>query len=98
MATIDTQLNPYHDVISLSSPEGKKLYQKATESLPNDQKYDGDTKDVIKFVERIESKGEYFGWKSIASNIGPDNEDIFNTPGKLTAIARTTTILNGLTA
>ena len=61
------------------------MNQKATEGLPNDQKYDGDAKDIIKFIERVESKGKEFGWNSIASNIGPENVNIFNTPGKLTA-------------
>ena len=37
-ATTATQVNPHHDVIELSSPEGKKLHQKATEGLPSDQK------------------------------------------------------------
>ena len=35
-ATTATQVNPYHDVIELSSPQGKKLHQKSTEGLPND--------------------------------------------------------------
>ena len=83
-ATISAQVSPYHDVVDLLSPEGKKLRKKATEGLPNDQKHDGDAKDIIKFVECVESKGEDFGWNSIASNIGPENINIFNTPGKLT--------------
>ena len=60
-ATAATQVNPYHDVADLSSPEVKKLYQKSTEGLPIDQKYDSDDQDIIKFVECIESKGEYLG-------------------------------------
>ena len=36
MATIATQVNPSHDVVDLSSLEGKKLCQNATEGLPND--------------------------------------------------------------
>ena len=58
---------------------------KATEGLPNDQNHDRDAKHVIKFVEHAESKGEYFGWNSIATNIGPNNIDTFNTQGKLAA-------------
>ena len=97
--TTGAQVNPYHDIVDLSSPKGNKTYQKATESLPNDKKYHGDAKDIIKFVGRAERKGEDFGWNSIASNIGPNNADIFNTPGKLTVeIARTTAILNALMA
>ena len=83
-ATTATQVNPYHDVIDLSSPEGKKLCSKATEGIPKDQKYNGDAQDVIKFVERVERKGEDFGWNSIVNNIEPENINIFNTPGKLT--------------
>ena len=52
-ATTDTQVYPYHDVMNLLSPKGKKLCQKATEGLPNDQKYDGDAKDIIKFVKCV---------------------------------------------
>lgn len=85
MAATATQVNPYHEVIDLLSPKGKNLHQKATEGLPNDQKYDDDAKYIINFVERVESKRENFGWNSIASNIGPDNTDICNAPGKLTA-------------
>ena len=50
-ATTAAQVNPYHDVVDLMSPEGKKLNQKEIEGLPNDQKHDGDAKDIIKFVE-----------------------------------------------
>ena len=59
-ATTTTQVNPYHDAIDLSSPEWNKLYQKPTEGLPNDQKYESDTKDIIKFVKRVENKVEDF--------------------------------------
>ena len=34
LATTATQVNPYHDVVDLSSPEGKKLCSKAAEGLP----------------------------------------------------------------
>ena len=51
--TTATQVNPYHNVIGLASPEVKKLYQKATEGLPNDQKYDDDAKHTNKFFERV---------------------------------------------
>ena len=84
MATTATKVNPCHDFVYLSSPEGKKIYRKETECIPNDQKYDGDAKDIIKFVERAEIKGEDLGCNSIPSKIGSDNADIFNTPGKLT--------------
>ena len=60
-ATAVTQVNPHHDVVDLSSPEGKKLCSKGTEGLPKDQKYDGDAQDIIKFVERVESKGTLAG-------------------------------------
>ena len=85
MAITATQVNPCHDVADLSSPEEKTLCQKATEGLPNDKKYDGNAKDIIKFVERVEGKGEDFGWNSIAINIAPDDTGVFNTPGKLIA-------------
>ena len=85
MATTDAQVNNFYDVIDSSSAEGKKLYQKETESLPNDQKYNGDDKGIIKFFERVERKGEDFGWNAIARNIGNKNLDIFSTPGKWTA-------------
>ena len=59
-ATTATQVNPFHDVIDLSSAEEKKLYQKATQGLPDDEKYEGDSKDAINFIERIRSKSEDF--------------------------------------
>ena len=40
-ATTATQVNPFHDVIDLSSAEEKKLYQKATQGLQDDENYDG---------------------------------------------------------
>ena len=79
-----TQVNPFHDMIDLSSAEGKKLHQKATQGLPEDQKYHRDPKDIISFMERIQSKSEDFGWSSITENIDPDNLNLFETPGKLT--------------
>ena len=79
-----TQVNPFHNAIDLSSAEGKKLYQKATQGLPEDQKHKGDPKDIISFIERVQSKSEDFGWSSITENIGPENLNIFETPGKLT--------------
>ena len=33
MDTTATRVNNYHDVVDLSSAEGKKLYQKETEGL-----------------------------------------------------------------
>ena len=33
MATTALQVNPFHHVIDLSTAEGKKLYQKATQGL-----------------------------------------------------------------
>ena len=46
-------VNPFHNTIDLSTSEGKKLYQKATSGFPEVEKYTGDSKDIIKFVERI---------------------------------------------
>ena len=62
------QVNLFHDVIDLSSSEGKKLYQKATQGVSNDQKQNGDSKDIIKFIERIQSESEDFGWSTVATN------------------------------
>ena len=86
MATTALQVNPFHHVIDLSTAEGKKLYQKATQGLPDDQRHTGDSRDIIPFIERIQSKSEDFGWDSITTNIGPENVDLFKTPGKLTAM------------
>ena len=66
-------MNPFRDVVDLSSLEGKKLCQKATKGLSNDQKYNGESKDIIKLLERIQSKSEYFGWITVETNIGPEN-------------------------
>ena len=56
MAITATQVNPHHDFICLSSSKRKKLYQKSTEGLQNDQKHDGDAKNIINFVEHVEKK------------------------------------------
>ena len=61
----------------------KKLYQKATQGLSNYQKHNGDSKEIIKTIERIQSKSEDFGWSTVATNIGPENANLFETPGKL---------------
>ena len=53
MAKTATQVNPFHDFIDILSAEGKKLCQKATQGLPNEQKHDGDTNDIIKMLEFI---------------------------------------------
>ena len=76
-------VNPFHNTIDLSTSEGKKLHQKATSGLPEADKHTGDSKDAIKFVERIESQGEDFGWKTSGENIGADRLSIFKTPGTL---------------
>ena len=49
-ATTAIQVNPFHDDIDLTSSEGKKLCQKATRGLPEDQKHKGDPKDVVNFM------------------------------------------------
>ena len=51
--------------------------------MPEVDKHTGDSKDIIKFVERIESQGEDFGWKTSGENIGDDNLSIFKPPGTL---------------
>ena len=56
VATMATPVNPLYDAIDFSSAEGKKLYQKATQSFPDYLKYNSDPKDMIKFVECIQSK------------------------------------------
>ena len=38
---------------------------------------------TISSLLSMQRKGEYFGWNSIASNIDPENTNVFNTPGKL---------------
>ena len=83
-ATTAAQVNPLYDTIDLSLAEGKKLHQKATQGLPDDQKYKGNPKDVINFMERIKNKSEDFRWDSITNNIGPNNVNLFETPGVLT--------------
>ena len=83
--TLATQVNPFHNDIDLNTAEGKKLYQRATTGLPDSQKYDGDPKTIFKFVERIASAGEDFGWKSAGENIGPNAHSVFRTPGQLNA-------------
>ena len=65
--------------------EEKIFHQKVTEGLLDSQKHHRDAKEIIKFVECIENKGEDFGWKLVASNVGPDNLNLFKRPGKLTA-------------
>ena len=78
------QVNPFHNNIDLSTEAGKKLHQQAVKGLPNEQKHDGNSKGIIKFMERVSSKAEKFGWKSIAESIGPENTNLFDAPGKLT--------------
>ena len=63
-------VNPFHNTIDLSTSEGKKLHQKATAGLPEVDKHTCDSKDMIKFVERIESHREDLGWKKSGENIG----------------------------
>ena len=86
MATTASQVNPFHNVIDTNAAEGKKLHQKATQGLPENQRCKGDIRDIIKFVERIQSESEDFGWDSITTDIGPNDVDLFKTPGKLTVM------------
>ena len=48
-------VNPFHYTIDLSIPKGKRLCQKATCGLPTTDKYSGNSKGIIKFIERIKS-------------------------------------------
>ena len=86
MATdkIATQVSPFHNAIDLSSTEGKKLYKKLTQGLPYDEKQNKYGINVIAFVDSTDRKGEDFGWKLVATDIGPNNLDLFKTPGKMT--------------
>ena len=85
IAAASAQVNPHHDILDLLSPKRKKLCQKSTEDLRNYEKHDSDAKGIINFVELAEIKGEDFVWKSIATNIVPENTCIFSTLGKLVA-------------
>ena len=85
MAPTASQVNPFHNTIDINASEGNKFNQKATQGLPENLRYKGDSRDIIAFIERIQSKSEDFGWDSITSNIGPDNANLFTTSGKLTA-------------
>ena len=53
--------------------------------MPENQRYKGESRDIIKFVERIQSISKDFGWDSITTNIGLNNIDLFKTLCKLTA-------------
>ena len=77
------QINPFHDTIDLSTADGKKLYAKATQGLPETEKYSGKGNDVIRFIAKVASSGHDFGWVSVTENIGPENTDLFKEPGKL---------------
>ena len=84
MATAASQVNPFHNVIDINATEGKKLHQKATQGLPENLRHKWDSRDIIAFIEQIQSKSEDFGWDSITTNIGPDNMNLFTTLDKLT--------------
>ena len=77
-------INPFHNTIDLSTTEGKNICLKATAGLPTNEKYFGESKDSIKFVERIETCAEDFGWKIAGEGIGARNLSVFTTPGSLT--------------
>ena len=66
----------------MTSTEGKKLHQKTTQGLTEEQKHEFDPKDITNFMERIQSKSEDFGWDTVTTNIGTDDLNIFETPGK----------------
>ena len=76
-------VNLFHNTIDLSTSEGKKLYQKATEGLLEAEKCTGNSKHIIKFAERVESQCEDLGWKISGENIGYENLSAFKTPGTL---------------
>ena len=61
MVTTASQVNPFHNVIDINTTEGKKLHQKATQGLPENQRYKGDSRDIIKFIKHIQSKSKDFG-------------------------------------
>ena len=86
METTAIQVNPCHNVICLSSEEGKKLCQKSIQGFPEEQKHKVDIKDIIKLSERIQSKSKEFSWDSITANIGQDNVSLFETPNKMTIL------------
>ena len=77
-------VNPFHNTIDLSTTEGEKICLKATAGLPTNEKYSVESKDIIKFVERIETYAEDFGWKIAGEGIGARNLSVFTTPGSLT--------------
>ena len=77
-------VNPFHNTIDLSTPEGKKSYQKATCGLPTTDKYSGNSNDIIKLIEHMESYGEDFDWTPVGEGFGAHNLSLFKTPIKLT--------------
>ena len=56
-----TQVNTFHNTIDLFTEAGNKPWQQATKGLLAEEKYDGNSKGFIKFMERVESKAEEFG-------------------------------------
>ena len=58
IATTAARENLSHEVINLTTVEGKKFYQETTIGLKKSQKHKGNAKDFIKLIERIKSKAE----------------------------------------
>ena len=69
-------------ILLIYPPKLERNYtKKGTQGLPDDEKYDGSPKGIIKFMERVSSNAEEFGWKSIKEDVGPDNTNLFETLG-----------------
>ena len=56
--TTATKDNQFYDAINLCLSEGKNYIKKQLKACLTKKKYDGDPKDAIKFVERVQSKSE----------------------------------------
>ena len=77
-------VNSCHNAIDLFTPKYKKLCQKATGGSHFAEKSSIESNDIIKFIERVETCGEDFGWKTAGENIVVIKLSVFETLGKLT--------------
>lgn len=72
-----------NDVIDYSTKEGMLLFKTATDPLP--VSYDGESRNIILFIEEVKARAQSSGWSNIVSfTVGADTLNIFNDHGRYT--------------
>ena len=88
-------VNFFYTTINLDTDAKKKLFLNATKDLSENQTNSGETKNILSFIQGVESKGQEYGFSTVTENIPQYSNYItfFKNPSKLNQPASKHTVM-----